>query len=44
MSDIKGKPRIRLQVAPEGTPKLEFLDEGGKVIYSLPEENKPGKK
>jgi len=36
MSDIKGKPRIRMQVAPNGTPKLEFLDEAGKVIYSLP--------
>src|SRR5437870_13537674 len=36
MSDVKGKPRIRLQVAPDGTPKLEFLDEAGKAIYSLP--------
>jgi hypothetical protein len=37
MSDIKGKPRIRMQVAPDGTPKLEFLDEAGKVLYSLPD-------
>ncbi len=44
MSDIKGKPRIRMQVAPDGTPKLDFLDEAGKIIYSLPEENKAGKK
>lgn len=36
MSDIKGRPRIRMQVTPDGTPKLEFLDEAGKVIYSLP--------
>lgn len=36
MSDIKGNPRIRMQVAPDGSPKLEFLDEAGKVIYSLP--------
>ncbi|HEX3552179.1 MAG TPA: hypothetical protein VIA62_03000 [Thermoanaerobaculia bacterium] len=36
MSDVKGRPRIRMQVAPDGTPKLEFLDEAGKVIYSLP--------
>ena len=35
MSDVKGKPRIRMQVAPDGTPKLEFLDETGKVTYSL---------
>lgn len=37
MSDIKGKPRLRMQVAPDGSPKLEFLDEQGKVIYSLPD-------
>jgi hypothetical protein len=43
MSDIKGRPRIRIQVAPDGSPKLEFLDEAGKVIYSLPNENKAGK-
>lgn len=36
MSDIKNRPRIRMLVAPDGTPKLEFLDESGKVIYSLP--------
>ena len=36
LSDIKGKPRIRMQVAPDGTPKLELLDEAGKVLYSLP--------
>jgi hypothetical protein len=36
MSDVKGRPRIRLQVVPDGTPKLEFLDEAGKVIYALP--------
>ncbi|MDQ4120744.1 MAG: hypothetical protein M3209_04785 [Acidobacteriota bacterium] len=44
MNDIKGKPRIRMQVAPDGAPKLEFLDETGKVFYSLPGENKAGKK
>ena len=36
LSDAKGKTRIRMQVAADGTPKLEFLDENGKVIYSLP--------
>lgn len=40
MSDIKGNPRIRMQVAPNGTPKLEFLDSAGKVVYTLPEENR----
>lgn len=37
MSDIKGNPRIRMSVTAEGDAKLEFLDEQGKVIYSLPE-------
>ena len=36
MYDIKGRPRLRMQVAPDGSPKLEFLDETGKVISSLP--------
>lgn len=44
MADSKGKPRIRMSVAPDGTPKLEFLDEAGKIIYTLPEENKTVKK
>ncbi len=37
MRDIKGTPRIMLAVAPDGTPRLEFLDENGDVTYSLPE-------
>jgi hypothetical protein len=37
MSDTKGRPRLRMQVAPDGTPRLEFLDEAGKVIAGLPE-------
>lgn len=44
MYDIKGKQRIRMQVAKDGTPRLEFLDEAGKVIHSLPEESKADKK
>lgn len=44
MSDIKGRVRIRLQVAPDGAPKLEFMDEAGKVIYSIPDKNTAGKK
>lgn len=36
LSDAKGKTRIRMQVAADGTAKLEFLDENGKVTYSLP--------
>lgn len=40
MSDIKGKPRIVMTVEANGNPKLNFLDENGKVIYSLPEDAK----
>jgi len=43
LSDIKGRPRIRLQVAPDGTPKLEFLDEAGKVVYGLPNSSNASK-
>lgn len=35
--DEKGKPRVRLQVGADGTPKLEFLDAAGKVTMTLPE-------
>jgi hypothetical protein len=43
LSDAKGKPRIELSVEPNGNPKLNFLDENGKVIYSLPEDAKAKK-
>jgi hypothetical protein len=36
MADIKGRTRITVQVAPDGTPKLEFLGEDGELLYSLP--------
>lgn len=36
MKDAKGKVRIELKVEASGNPKLTFLDEVGKVIYSLP--------
>jgi thioredoxin-related protein len=26
-----------MQVAPDGTPRLEFFDAAGKVIHSLPD-------
>jgi hypothetical protein len=44
MSDIKGKPRIIMLVKADGTPRLDFLNEAGKVIYSLPEANNAGNK
>ena len=37
MSDIKGNPRIVMSVTADGTSKLEFWDESGEAIYSLPE-------
>ena len=36
LSDSKGRQRIRLAVDQHDNPKLEFLDEEGQVIYSLP--------
>lgn len=36
LSDSQGRPRIRLSVGETGNPKLEFLDESGKVTYKLP--------
>ena len=44
LSDTNGKPRIKLSVDTAGSPRLEFLDASGKVIYSLPQENKGDKK
>jgi hypothetical protein len=38
LSDAKGNPRIRMSVGESGDPKLDFLDEAGKVTYTLPEQ------
>lgn len=43
MSDAKGRMRLELSVEPTGNPRLNFLDENGKVIYSLPEDAKAKK-
>ncbi len=43
LKDAKGKPRIEISVETNGNPKLNFLDETGKVIYSLPEDAKAKK-
>lgn len=40
LSDARGRERIQISVAADGTPKINFLDEAGKVIHSLP--NTPG--
>lgn len=39
MRDAKGNVRIELKVEAGGNPKISFLDESGKIFYSLP----PGK-
>lgn len=39
LNDAKGKTRIEMSVEPNGNPKLNFLDENGKVIYSLPDKS-----
>lgn len=36
LSDANGKPRIRMSVSAEGIAKLDFLDENGNSVYSLP--------
>ncbi len=37
MCDIKGRPRIKLTVAADGNPRLDFLDEAGNVTSTIPE-------
>lgn len=37
LADTKGKPRIVLSVDGANIARLEFLDENGKVTYSMPE-------
>jgi hypothetical protein len=37
MRDVQGRTRIRMSVAPDGTPSLEFLDEAGGVVHAVPE-------
>ncbi len=36
MRDRAGRDRIRMTVAPDGAAKIEFLDEAGKVVQTLP--------
>jgi hypothetical protein len=36
LADPKGRTRIKLSVDGAGTPRLEFLDESGKVIQTFP--------
>ena len=40
LKDAKGNTRIEISVEATGNPKLNFLDENGKVVYSLPDDGK----
>jgi hypothetical protein len=37
LSDAAGKPRLKLTVDADGSPRIEFLDETGKVLSRLPQ-------
>ena len=37
LADTKGKPRLKISVDAAGVPKIEFLDETGKVTFTLPQ-------
>ena len=37
LADAKGNPRIMMLVTPEGQPMLNFMDDKGEVIQSLPQ-------
>jgi hypothetical protein len=37
LKDTEGRDRLVLRVAPDGTPKLQFLDAAGKIISELPQ-------
>ncbi len=37
LADAQGKPRLVLTVDPAGNPRMEFLDESGKVVARMPE-------
>lgn len=37
LADAQGRPRLVLSVDPAGNPRIEFLDEAGKVVARVPE-------
>jgi hypothetical protein len=38
LKDTQGRDRIRMVVAADGTPSLQFLDEQGNVVREFPKE------
>jgi hypothetical protein len=43
LADAQGRPRIMMIVTPEGQPMLNFMDDKGEVIQSLPQTPKESK-
>ncbi len=41
LKDTEGRDRLVLRVAPDGSPKLQFLDATGKVVSELPPSSAP---
>lgn len=37
LADAEGRPRLNIRVDADGNPRIEFLDEAGKVVASLPQ-------
>jgi hypothetical protein len=44
LRDIKGRERMQILVATDGTPRINFLDETGKITHSLPDGREADKK
>jgi hypothetical protein len=44
LSDARGKERIQISVAADGTPKINFRNDKGEITHSLPEKIKGDKK
>lgn len=42
LADPKGRPRLMMLVTPDGQPSLQFLDEHGEVLQSLPQQQAKG--
>jgi hypothetical protein len=39
LADAEGRPRLSLSVKPSGEASVEFLNQDGKVTYSLPQQD-----
>ena len=37
LADAQGRPRLVVAVDPDGNPRIEFLDEAGKIVSRLPQ-------